>query len=83
MKKIKITKVKELDDATVPNNILEGYSVTGFKVGEPVVGERFIVHRDDVIRRMFVTSKVTEIINSSTFRTLNSIYTFTEIDEKP
>ena len=72
MRKIKITKMSdEKFDGQHPNNINEGYTVDGSILKNPVINEPFCVIREG---GMFVTSKVTEIIDSETFKTLNSTY---------
>lgn len=75
--KVKITKLKELEDAEYPNNIPEGFERIDYfwpGQGEPVIGERFWVGR-------FNTSLVQEIIDAETFRTLNSVYKWEIIPE--
>lgn len=75
--KIKIKKIKELEDALHPNNIKEGFEITRnvdekyFK--EPQLGKRFWVGT-------FSTSGVQEIINENTFRTYSSIYHWEKVD---
>jgi hypothetical protein len=69
--KVKITKLKELEDAYHPNNIEEGYTIIKETFSEyfrePVIGESFWIGS-------FGTSVVTEILSENTFKTLNSIY---------
>jgi len=69
--RIKLTKLKEVDDSTVPNNIEEGHIHEGYTYRkgfkEPTVGSAFYLLD-------FHTSVVTEIIDDNTFKTLNSIY---------
>lgn len=73
--KVKLVKLKELEDARHPNNIQEGFEKIGLRQnGPPRVGNRFWVDN-------FSTSPVQEIIDDRTFRTLNSIYQY-EILEK-
>ena len=69
--KIKITKLKELEDARHPNNIEEGFEtiqiVDENSFWEPKIGYRFNVGN-------FSSSKVVEIIDGYTFKTSSSIY---------
>jgi hypothetical protein len=68
---VKITKIKELEDALYPNNIEVGFeAVKSVKPEEfelPILGERFWLG-------WWSTSNVKEIIDDNTFRTYNSIY---------
>lgn len=68
MPKIRLTKLKEVDDPTHPNNIEEGYFREGLMVADPEVGKPFIVGFN------FKTSIVREVMEDNKFRTLNSIY---------
>lgn len=70
--KVKLMKLKELDDALVPNNIIEGYTTEGTLLNEPVVGECVYISRS--VSSMFRSSTVQEIIDQDTFKTFNSIY---------
>lgn len=69
--RIKLTKLKELENALHPNNIEVGYetirevSKEFFK--EPTIGERFNIGS-------FSTSGVVEIIDANTFVTYSSVY---------
>jgi len=69
--KIKIRKLKELEDAMHPNNFEEGYETTREMPDDmfraPVVGQRFYCGT-------FWTSAVQEIVSEDTFKTHNSIY---------
>lgn len=69
--KVKLTKIKELEDALHPNNIEVGYEtirdVNSKYFEKPKIGERFFVGT-------FSTSGVQEIIDENTFRTYSSIY---------
>ena len=69
-----IKKIKELDNAVHPNNIVEGSVRFGYFLKLPKKDERFILYPS------FVTSAVTEIIDEFTFKTLNSIYQLTYED---
>jgi hypothetical protein len=73
MKIIKLVKLVEVDNAIHPNNIPVDYERYGLYVGHPVIGERFC------IGYFFSTSTVTEIIDETTFKTLNSIYNIIEM----
>jgi len=72
--KIKLEKLNELPDAKHPNNIDVGHVVEGEFNAEPNVGECFWV--GDYWR----TSAVQEIIDANTFRTYNSIYKWSIIE---
>ena len=67
VKGVRLTKLKEAENPTHPNNIKEGFAREGEFVESPVVGEPFYIGN-------FITSKVTEILSDNTFKTLNSIY---------
>lgn len=69
--KIRIKKLKEVDDPTHPNNIGEGFeairSMPFEYFNKPAIGERFWAG-------FFSTSPVQEILTENTFKTLNSVY---------
>lgn len=69
---VKITKLEELESPIHHNNIMVGFERIGTIINLPKVGECFWVDS-------FRTSTVKEIINENTFKTCNSIYTFSEI----
>jgi hypothetical protein len=72
--KIRLKKLKELDNATHPNNIEVGFEKEGEMISDPKLGNRFWVGNS------WRTSVVTEIIDDNTFKTLNSIYQITKLD---
>lgn len=74
MERIKLVKIKELEDAYYPNNIKEGYEKYGFLVEEPEVNRPFMCYSDKWLSGALRTSTVQEIIDKDTFRTYNSIY---------
>lgn len=67
-KQIRLTKLKEVENPRHPNNIPEGEVHEGIYLNDPVIGERFYCGWG------WSTSKVVEVIDSNTFKTLNSIY---------
>jgi hypothetical protein len=71
--KIKLEKLNELPNAEHPNNINIGYIKEGEFISYPKVGESFWVGH------YWRTSTVKEIIDNNTFKTCNSIYTYTFI----
>lgn len=71
--KIILEKLNELPNALHPNNIEVGFCKEGELMEPPKVGETFWVGRT------WRTSQVVEIIDANTFKTLNSIYKFTEV----
>lgn len=73
-KKVKLTKLRDSDEPMHPNHIPAGKVVTGLFYEEPKVGESFDVG-------YWSTSTVQEIIDANHFRTHNSIYHWTIIDE--
>ena len=77
MKKVKLTKIEELSNAEVPNNIPINAERIGMMKDPPEVGRCFYIHSS--ISSYFRTSTVTEIIDETTFKTRNSIY---KIEEK-
>lgn len=68
MKSVKLTKIEELENALHPHNISVGHVQTGPFIGEPVVGEAFMVGS------FWGTSVVQELLPDNKFRTQNSIY---------
>lgn len=76
MKKFRLTKVSDDKfNGFHPNGIDEGYTKEGYMPLKPTVGERFYL---GALR----TSTVTEVIDATTFKTLNSTYKLEEIDEE-
>jgi len=67
---VKLEKIEELSDAKNWNNIEVGFVKTGQFVEPPKVGEPFY------LGLTWRTSRVTEIIDSNTFKTMNSIYSW-------
>ena len=82
MKRVTITKLKELKDAKHPNNIEVDFTTTiavnDFMFHKPRVGESFSLRSS---HEGFFTSKVTEIISPTKFKTLNSIYSWKVINQ--
>ena len=72
---IKLEKINELPNAKHPNNIEVGYVKIGKLISTPKVGEQFY------LGYTYRTSVVVEIINENTFKTLNSIYRWTLLNE--
>ena len=72
MKKVKLTKVWELEDAEVPNNVAEGDVVEGVLMYEPEIGKPIYILRPTGKARR--TSIVTEILPANGYKTLNSVY---------
>jgi len=65
-----------------PNGIDNGKVIEGIIHAMPTIGERFNVQRLPIrFSNAFSTSPVTAIINETTFRTLNSVYTFEIIEQ--
>jgi hypothetical protein len=81
MKNVRLTKIEELPDAKHPNNKEIGYSKEGEIYNPLKVGERFILRLKptDAWSNYWATSKVTEIVDDHTFKTLNSMYSIEEI----
>jgi len=77
--KIKITKLEELPDALHPNNISVGYE-TIREVYEDYFKEPCVDYRFNV--GSFSTSRVTEIIDEHTFKTLSSIYKWEIVEDE-
>jgi hypothetical protein len=73
-RKIRIVKLKEVENAKHPNNIKEGFAIEGEYIDSPCVGGVFWVGN------FWRTSIVQEVLDDNKFRTLNSIYQFTFID---
>lgn len=65
---VTIEKITELENATHPENIAVGFTLSGRMAAEPKLFTRFRVGPT------WSTSVVTEIIDENTFKTLNSIY---------
>ena len=84
MVKVKLTKIAERADAECPNNI----PINDYRIGyvpdiffKPIVGIRYglkyvieINGRAVPFSHWFITSFVVEIIDDTTFKTINSIY---------
>lgn len=77
--RIKLIKIKELENALHPNNIVEGATYEGEFSENPKVGECFWMQYNKNEDRWFRTSTVTEIIDQSTFKTKNSIYKIEDV----
>jgi hypothetical protein len=71
-KKGKITKIDDLGEKFHVNGINKGYQTTGYYEKIPTVGECFYI---GALR----TSIVQEIIDSNTFKTMNSVYKLEEL----
>jgi hypothetical protein len=65
--RVHIEKIEERSDAVHPNNMYVGFTLSGKFVDPPTIGKRFYVGS-------FSTSIVRELVDSTTFKTLNSIY---------
>jgi hypothetical protein len=74
--RIKLSKIKELENALYPNNIKVGKVYEGEFSHTPKVGECFFMQYNLSEDKWFRSSIVTEIIDENTFRTENSIYKF-------
>jgi len=72
---VQIEKIEEIEAPRHPNNIKVGFTLYGRFHDQPYVGLRFKVGN------YWSTSIVTEIINESTFKTLNSVYKIIKIEE--
>lgn len=66
--RIRLEKISELPYALCSNNIEVGFAIEGSCVEDPIVGEAFFVGYG------WRTSTVTEIIDTNTFKTKNSVY---------
>jgi hypothetical protein len=67
----KFNLIKRLFIKFEPSKYKIGDTVEGILMRKPAVGDVVLVLHDDKFRR---TSTVTEIINETTFKTLNSLY---------
>ncbi len=74
-KLIRIEKLNDIEDAYFYNNIEVGYVRDGHFISNPEVGKYFYVGFH------WRTSMVKEIINSSMFKTQNSIYRWNFVDQ--
>lgn len=79
--KIRIKKLQEVENPRHPFNIEVGFekifnSGDHFEFKEPELGKRFFASWS------WSTSMVTEIIDSKTFKTLNSVYEWEVINEE-
>jgi hypothetical protein len=75
---ILLTKVESFLTNPHPNGYEKGYQRTGYMFNRPKIGERF-----EIVGPGFSalsTSPVTDILSSNSFKTMNSIYSFVEID---
>lgn len=82
MKKVKVIKLEEREDAEVPNNKEVGYFKVGFFREYPEPGKEFLLYHNDMSWPMWHTSMVTEILSFDTFRTKNSVYQIVPFEEE-
>ncbi len=68
MKKIKLTKISDVEKPYHPNNIESGFIKEGDMLIPPTVGESFWVGNN------WRTSCVEEVISKTEFKTMNSHY---------
>lgn len=72
----KLTKISDdcLKELGIPheNDINEGFTFVGSFNEKPTVDTSFYILDKDLV--LFITSKITKIIDSETFKTLNSTY---------
>jgi len=79
MRKIRLLKIEEKEDALVPNNIPVGTERFGYMQNPPVLGNFFLLFNGSGLP-IFRTSLVKEIISSTEnekifhIKTLNSVY---------
>lgn len=85
--KILLTKIEELPDAEVPNNIPTNDFRVGITENLPVKNHCFSLYCSSApnsnkieIRRSFRTSPVQEVLDNNTFKTFNSIYEYKVLD---
>ena len=77
---VKVTKVEDTRfSGHHPNGVDVGRVEIGFEIESPIVGERYFI---DGPMKWFITSKVTEIISPTKFKTENSVYEIEEIELK-
>lgn len=75
MKRFRLTKLTDDKfEGKHPNGFYEGYVEEGYIMGYPVVGQGFYIGS-------LQTSTVTEVIDSNTFKTLNSTYKLEELED--
>lgn len=79
--RIKITKIKELEESLYQNNMIVGIEIEG-EFSQPNVGYSFLMQYEKGKDLFFITSIVTEIIDNQTFKTKNSIYKHERLNEK-
>jgi len=79
LKKVKLRKAEELENASVKNNIPIGNEYTGIMLSSPMVGGYMEVQQDN--GRYFYTSTIEEMITDFKFRTRNSVYEYEIIEE--
>lgn len=75
--KIELTKIKESDNPRHPNNIEEGFVISGEMIDAPKVGNAFWVGHG------WRTSLVVKVIDDTTFETMNSVYRIKPISSAP
>jgi hypothetical protein len=80
--KVRVTKITDnVFNNDHPNGVNEGFSVEGFYINEPTVGERFVVVNKG-LHTLLSTSPVTEVLDNGLFKTENSTYKIEEIIEE-
>ena len=77
MSKVVVLKIEELQNAMMPENIMEGEKFVGVELDKPEINRRYNVYGVGGIS----TSPVQEIISESVFKTCNSIYRIYRIRE--
>ena len=73
---VRVTKIKDLEDALHPNNIAEGFTKEGEFISTPTLGEPLWVGL------RWRTSPVKDILPDNTFKTYNSIYKWELVEPK-
>lgn len=73
--RVQIEKIEELENAVHPKNMPVGFTFSGNITDSPTVGKRFYVGT-------FSTSIVLELIDPTTFKTLNSIYKWKILEQQ-
>jgi len=75
LQEVRLTKLREADKPTHPNNIETGYVFRGMITEKPCVGQQLHIYGE----QGGITSTIKEIISETEFRTHNSIFSFQKI----
>lgn len=82
MRKIRLTKITDdFFEGNHPNGINEGFTIEGYEVAKPQIGERYVISRSKM-HPIFGTSAIIALPNEDgMLKTTYSTYKFEILDE--